>query len=282
MTISPIIGYYGSKRRLLEKGLLDTFPSDINTFYDVFAGSASVSLNVKAKGYVVNDSNFYVYNLYNMFKESQADVIIKHIQNNIKDFDLNVDNCNYDNIHRQKYNENFLKLRNWANKTKNVLDFYTLVFHSFNYLYRFNSKGEFNAPFGQRFFREEHKKFIQDGCNFFSQGNVKIQNKDFRCIDISKMVSNDFVYLDPPYFNCKANYNENNGWTSEDENALHEFCDQLNKNNIKFALSNVAINKGEENTQLLSWIKEKSYNIIDFSDCINYTACSNEILVTNY
>lgn len=282
MIVSPIIGYYGSKRRLLDKGFLDKFPKDIDTFYDIFAGSASVSLNVKAKNYVINDVNVHVYNLYNMFKKVQADSIIRHIQNNINVFNLNRNNCNYDDKDRQKYNKNYLELRDWANMTKDPLDFYTLTFHSFNYLYRFNSKGEFNAPFGQRFFREEHKKFIQDGCNFFKKFNVKLLNKDFRNINLFEITSKDFVYLDPPYFDCKANYNENNGWSIRDEEDLHNFCDSLNEKQIKFALSNVAKTKGQDNMQLLDWVKSKNYNIIRFKDCINYTACSEEILITNY
>lgn len=152
MKISPIIGYYGCKRRLLDKGLLDKFPKDIDTFYDVFAGSASVALNVKAKQYVVNDANSHVYDLYKMFKEETADTIIGHIEHLIYLFDLNKSNCNYNNDKdRDRYNTNYLKLREYANKTNDIIDFYALIFHSFNYLFRFNSEGKFNAPFGQRF-----------------------------------------------------------------------------------------------------------------------------------
>ena len=39
----------GNKKKLINKGLIDLFPKDINTFYDLFAGSAVVSLNTDAK-----------------------------------------------------------------------------------------------------------------------------------------------------------------------------------------------------------------------------------------
>lgn len=282
MKISPIIGYYGCKRRLLDKGLLDKFPKGIDTFYDMFAGSASVALNVDANNYVINDINSHVYDLYKMFKEKTADTIIEHIEYLISLFDLNKTNCNYDDKDRDKYNTNYLKLREYANKTNDILDFYTLIFHSFNYLFRFNSEGKFNAPFGQRFFREEHKRFIEDGCHFFSQDSVKLTNLDFRNINISNMTKNDFVYLDPPYFDCRANYNERNGWLADSENGLHDFCDKLDKQGIKFAMSNVAKIAGQENKQLLDWVRINNYSITEFTDCINYTACSNEVLITNY
>ena len=53
----------GSKERLLNQ-LLPLFPEKISTFYDLFGGSAVVSLNVKADNYVLNDLSKHLYNLY--------------------------------------------------------------------------------------------------------------------------------------------------------------------------------------------------------------------------
>lgn len=85
-----------------------------------------------------------------------------------------------------------------------------------------------------------------------------------------------------PYFDCRANYNERNGWLIDSENSLHNFCDKLDKQGIKFAMSNVANIAGQENKQLLDWVRINNYSITEFTDCINYTACSNEVLITNY
>lgn len=56
--IDSPVSYWGSKRRLL-KQLLPLFPKDIETFYDLFCGSLSVSL--------INNSEEYIKlrNLYN-------------------------------------------------------------------------------------------------------------------------------------------------------------------------------------------------------------------------
>lgn len=58
----------GNKKKLINKGLIDLFPKDINRFVDLFAGSAVVSINTDAKNYIVNDVSEYLYDLYNMFK----------------------------------------------------------------------------------------------------------------------------------------------------------------------------------------------------------------------
>ena len=56
MIISPIF-YMGNKKKLIQKGLIDLFPNDIDCFIDVFAGSSVVSMNVKANQYYINDND---------------------------------------------------------------------------------------------------------------------------------------------------------------------------------------------------------------------------------
>ena len=60
----------GNKKKLINKGLIDLFPKDINTFYDLFAGSAIVSMNVEANKYFVNDIDYHLYelNMYDILK----------------------------------------------------------------------------------------------------------------------------------------------------------------------------------------------------------------------
>ena len=54
----------GNKKKLINKGLIDLFPKDIDRFVDLFAGSAVVSMNVEAKKYLVNDVDTHLYDLY--------------------------------------------------------------------------------------------------------------------------------------------------------------------------------------------------------------------------
>lgn len=73
------------------------------------------------------------------------------------------------------------------------------------------------------------KKIINDWSG-------KIQNVDFLCGDYEKTTSgatkNDFVYLDPPYFNTKGRYYGTIGY----ERFLG-YLEELNTRGIRFALS---------------------------------------------
>ena len=101
------------------------------------------------------------------------------------------------------------------------------------------------------------------------------------------LTANDFVYLDPPYFNTTAVYNENNGWSETDENDLYSLCESLNTNNIKFGMSNVFENKGVDNQKLIDWCYTNNWNVYTF-DKFSYMACgkgnsnAKEVFITNY
>lgn len=83
MLNSPIF-YMGNKKRLIEKGLINLFPQDINTFVDLFTGGGIVSMNVKANNYIMNDINPTVIDLLCLFKYKTAEEIINYIETTIE------------------------------------------------------------------------------------------------------------------------------------------------------------------------------------------------------
>jgi DNA adenine methylase Dam len=283
----------GNKKKLINKGLIDLFPKGINRFVDLFAGSAVVSMNVEAKKYLVNDIDFHLYELYAMFKVFTDDVIIRHIESRIDEYGLARERTKRNEFKDKEkievYKAAYMKLRNEFNKNEgaNVLDFYTLMFYSFSQQFRFNGKGEFNMPCGNDCFSEKNKEYIVNGSKFFKQDNVKINNGDFKKLGVEKLNKDDFVYLDPPYFNTTATYNENNGWTEDDENALYSICERLNKHGVKFGMSNVFENKGAKNQKLIDWCEKNNWNVYTF-DKFTYMACgkgnsnAKEVFITNY
>ena len=283
----------GNKKKLINKGLIDLFPKDINTFYDLFAGSAIVSMNVEANKYFVNDIDYHLYELYAMFKVFSDDVIIRHIEDRIDEYGLARErtkrNEYKDKEKIEQYKAAYMKLRTEYNKYQgaNVLDFYTLMFYSFSQQFRFNSKGDFNMPCGNDCFSDKNREYISNGTKFFKRDNVKINNGDFQKLCVEELNKDDFVYLDPPYFNTTATYNENNGWSEDDENALYSLCERLNENKIKFGISNVFENKNIKNQKLIDWCNKNKWNIYTF-DKFTYMACgkgnsnAKEVFITNY
>ena len=82
------------------------------------------------------------------------------------------------------------------------------------------------------------------------------------------------------------------GWTDTEEQQLLKTLDNLDKQNIKFALSNVLEHKGKSNDILKSWVTDNSNYHINFIDFhysnSNYQTlvrdknASVEVLITNY
>ena len=293
IVISPIF-YMGNKRRLIQKGLINYFPKEINTFVDVFSGSAIVSMNVIAQNYIINDINEPLNLLYNMFTNDSCKFIIDKIYDFIDKYNLPRERTKR-NVYMDKdkiecYKSAHKQLRDYYNNTKDVYALYTLMFYSFSQLMRFNSNGDFNMPYGNDCFCEDNIKYINNGTNFFSQSTVKTYKLDYRqLIDtlLESETKDYFFYFDPPYLNTLANYNENNGWTYEDEYCLYDILNHLTDIGMKWALSNVEKNKGIDNTDLINYVTDNNYQKHYF-DNFTYTACGKgnantvEILITNY
>ncbi len=290
--ISPIF-YMGNKKKLINNGLIDLFPKNIDIFYDVFGGSGIVSMNVKAEHYIVNDTDKNLYRLYNLFRSNSADTIISAIYERIEQYGLARERTKrnkYKNKQKiEEYKLAYSKLRNHFNITNDIYDFYTLMFYSFSQQFRFNSKGQFNMPCGNDCFAVKNEEYIKNGCHFFSK--AEIHNQDYidtiKNFNYDKLSTNIFYYFDPPYINTTATYNENNGWTIDDDKILLNHLNNLTQHNIKWALSNVFRNKNKTNNNLIKWVTQNNYNIYMF-DNIAYTACgkgnsnAEEVLITNY
>lgn len=290
MIVSPI-PYTGSKRRLIKKGLIKCFPSNINTFYDVFGGSASVSMNVKAKKYVLTDVDKYLVSLWNVFREYSTDEICKHIHGRMDKFGLQKElfaryfhnrKKEGDLTKINKYKKCYNNFRHYYNKTKNVLDLLTLIYFSFSHQIRFNNKGVFTEPYGVGSF-VTYEKFVKNGTNFFQRDSVTIKRQSFTKLNPKKLKTNDFVYFDPPYFNSEAEYNKI--WNKKKEKKLLILCEELDNRGIKFALSNVSEIKGKVNNKLMKWCERNKFYCRSFTlkyGCHVGSSNSKEVLITNY
>lgn len=305
--IQSPLNYTGGKYKLL-KQILPNFPNEIDTFVDLFCGGCNVGINIEAKKVVYNDLNKNLLYLYNTFKNLDKETTFYWIYYIIKEYNLSLvskHGYSFYNCESSKglgdYNRNgFLKLRaDFNNKTllQNEDYYYyimlfVMIVYAFNNQIRFNSSGEFNLPVGKRDFNNK----IQEKLSKFIE-RLKEQNSIFTCFDfrdfkIENLNENDFVYADPPYLITCATYNEQGGWTEKDEYDLLAFLDNLSKNRIKFALSNVLSSKGKENKILKAWIERNvnRYRVIHLN--YNYansnyqtkdkTKSSDEVLIVNY
>ena len=275
--------YMGNKFKLLPQ-ILPYFPRNIKTFYDIFGGSAVVSMNVKAEKYIVNDLSNHLYNLYDMFKTLSAEKIIGYCYQKRDEYGF-ITTTDREELKKNK--EPYEKCRKDINDNPSALGYFFLTYYSFCNQFRFNN-GKFNMPLGNGYFKKECEIEIRNLCEFFSQDNVLILNKSYSDVDV---FDESFVYADLPYANTEAVYNGNReikGWTEESDYKFFNYCENLNNRGIQFAISNVFKNKGKENTHLKEWCEKNNWIVHHLS--MKYAGHSyesanmetDEVLICNY
>ena len=297
---SPL-NYTGGKFKLLAQ-LNAKFPKNISTFIDMFGGGFNVGSNISADLIVYNDKNKKLTRLIKLFYKYQGSNIIDKIDKISFEFNLSnsyVNGYEYYSCTSDKglgrYNkEGYLKLRNKYNhmtidnEEKDFL-LLTLIVYCFNNQIRFNDNGHFNMPVGKRDLNNSMRNNIKNFSSKLKGKKIIFMSKDFNKINLSNFNA-PFVYCDPPYYLGTASYNENDGWTEEDEIKLLSFLEKLNEQGIPFALSNVIQHKGLIHEILQNWINKNFFNTTyiksnysnsnyHLKDKINNTV---EVLITNY
>lgn len=288
---SPM-NYTGGKYKLLHQ-IEPLFPEDINLFVDLFTGGGNIAVNVKANKIVANDCEENIIGIYKTFQGyDNVNELIGQIEEIIKTYGLTIDNMEAYNQFRNDYNSLKTSQGNYpplSSYNINIL-LYVLICYSFNHQYRFNSKGEFNMPFGKERsqWNENMKNNLINFHRRIKEKDIVFLNKDFRLLKVDKLGNDDFVYCDPPYLITCATYNEKDGWNQECEEDLLKLLDELDTKKIKFALSNVLYSKGKTNDLLIEWSKKYTVHHLDYTyqNC-NYhtkdkTNKSDEVLITNY
>ena len=298
---SPL-NYTGGKYKILNQ-IIPIFPKNLDLFVDLFSGGSNVGVNVNAKRIVCVDKQKEIIRVMDLFKKYEDGYIIDTLEKIINKYELSnsllngyeVYNCTSDKG-LGGYNKNkYIQLRTDYNKIKeDSADkdflFLTLIIYGFNNQIRFNSSGEFNMPVGKRDFNNSLRKNLKSFINVLKTKNIEFINSDFREIAI-ETTDNTLVYCDPPYFLGTASYNENGGWTEQDEMDLLNYLSFLDSKGIKFALSNVIEHKGAKHKLLEAWINEHNYKIhfikCDYNNSNYHKQEGNitktvEVLVTNY
>ena len=118
------MNYIGGKYKLLPQ-LIELFPKAIDTFVDLFAGSFTVTANVKANNYICNDINYKVVEMVRTLCYADIEVVLARIHAKIKEYGLSKTNA-----------EGYKRFREFYNLNSNPIDLFTLSCFSFNYQFR--------------------------------------------------------------------------------------------------------------------------------------------------
>lgn len=110
----------------------------------------------------------------------------------------------------------------------------------FNGLFRVNSKGEFNVPFGK------YKRPKICDTDTIRADSRLLQNTEILCGDFAETLKyaggNALFYLDPPYkpLSKTSNFNTyaQGGFDDSEQVRLRDFCGELHKRGARWVLSN--------------------------------------------
>ena len=230
--VAPFVKWAGGKRQLLPE-LLRRIPK-FTTYYEPFIGGGALFFSLQPKKAIINDFNRDLVNTYIAINDD-VDELINSLSTYINDAE-----------HYYKIRELDRKPEIF-NKMTNIEKASRLIYLNktcYNGLFRVNSAGEFNSPFGS-----------YKSPNIVNETTLRAINSYFKSADITFMCGDfenalkgakkgAFVYLDPPYDPVSASSNftgyTNLGFGKDEQIRLKNACDKLNDKGVKFLLSNSA------------------------------------------
>lgn len=236
----PVLKWAGGKRQLLSE-ITGLFPVSYQRYHEPFVGAGAVFFHMGPEVGTINDTNERLINFYRVVKRCPEELIEE----------------NRSHEHSESYyydaRAEFNTLGQEAddlNKTQKIRAASLLLYLNrtcFNGLYRENSSGEFNVPFGSY----ENPNWIQtDRIRTMSdvlQG-TDIYNRDFGYItggDGSRELiaeERDLVYCDPPYqpVSKTADFTEYSadGFDEDDQRRLRDVAVELSERGVWIVLSN--------------------------------------------
>lgn len=213
--MKPIIKYCGGKSREI-KYFAKYFPDSFETYYEPFLGGGAVFFEFMPKNAFLSDSNRQLMNFYKDFSKHYTR-IRRELEGLAAEFRLNQREYELEKTinpeeHVVNRNENRYYLLRSAMNGHRYCDYSSATIYyyinrlAYAGLTRFNSKGEFNAPFGH------YKKFSIETADL-SHAQL-LQQAELKCCKYKYAFeracgadsTKNFMFLDPPYDGVFSNY----------------------------------------------------------------------------
>lgn len=224
--MKPFLKWAGGKLRLVER-IKAVLPPG-KRLLEPFVGSGALFLNTTYDAYVLADANGDLIHLYQQLQQGGQDFI---------------DHCSTFFTPANNAETTFYDLRRQFNHTSDPLEkaalFVYLNKHCYNGLCRYNSRGEFNVPFGR--YRQPYFPAIE-----MAAFQRKAQAATFVVQDFVTTMTNaqagDLVYCDPPYapLSATANFTSYSTATfgTAEQQKLAAMAEALRQRGIPVIISN--------------------------------------------
>ena len=233
LILQPVLKWAGGKRQLLPQ-LQEYFPKKKYTkYYEPFVGGGAVLFHLQPKKAVINDYNEDLINLYICIKNNLEELIEK-----LKYYETKNDSVSYYEIRGVDRTDEY---KNWTSVEKAARLVY-LNRTCYNGLFRMNSAGQFNSPYGS--YKNPcicNEPVLRAMNKYFNENEIEFRTGDFEdaCKDAPK---GSFIYLDPPYDQYDEQLNfvgyTKDGFTRDDQIRLKKMCDRLIEKGCYVMISN--------------------------------------------
>lgn len=250
--VTPVFKYVGGKSWLkapLRQAVISSLKSNsnINRYVEMFSGGLGSFLAVYdilhahgIKSVVLNDINPAIINFYKLIFENNFSVILSEFKVIEDKFSSSIP-ISAEKLNATKHkeilkellvpaNDIFKEARTRFNTIKHEYSPVTaahllfLQFHSFNGIYRENSKGEYNTPFNWTPLKVSTDLInvrLEAMFNVLSLFEIFFSSLSFENLELT---SSDLIYADPPYLNDLSSENKysKSGFTlSQQINLIH-------------------------------------------------------------
>lgn len=232
--VKPLVKWAGGKRQLLPHIHAALPAGTPRRYYEPFIGGGAVLFSLTPASARVNDLNSELINLYEVVREG-VDELISLVSTYPNDADffyqLRAVDRDADRFAALSATERAARTL-YLNKT------------CYNGLYRVNSAGQFNAPFG----RYKNPTIcdadtLRGVHQYFRDNDITFTQGDFAAA-VEGAGEGDFVYFDPPYdpVNVTSSFTgyQKGGFDRAEQERLKAVCDDLDARGVKFLLSNSA------------------------------------------
>lgn len=228
----PFLKWAGGKRQLLPE-IRKYVPKQFHTYFEPFVGAGAVLFDLQPKKAVINDINFEVINTYNVIQE-HVDELVNELKKHKNDKDY------FYAIRNLDRSEEFKNLSMIERSARIIY----LNKTCFNGLFRVNSQGQFNVPFGKyknpKIVNEEVLRAVN---RYLTENDVTILNVDFETA-VTDAKEGDFVYFDPPYDPLSQTSSFTgyslDGFNRDDQLRLRDLFVELHERGCYVLLSNSA------------------------------------------
>ena len=212
----PAIKWSGSKRSQVPT-ILKYVPS-FRRYYEPFLGGGSVAYAISPLDGICGDNYSPLIEFWRK---------VKTVPNELADSYME----RWNQLQKEGY-MTFYKIRDRFNTAPNAEDLLFLSRTCVNGLIRFNKSGEFNNALHhtRRGINPETLRSVLAEWSRRIQG-ITLVDTDYR-LTTESVTKEDFVYLDPPYFNNRSRY-----FGTIDYNQFIDYLSWLNSIGVKYALS---------------------------------------------